>query len=642
MRLVQVVIIFLLAFFLTSCKPEDKQPPVITLLGNNPITIKRGEIYIDAGATAMDNVDGAVEVNSEGVVDYAKVGDYLITYIAEDKSGNTAAKTRLVHVINYSKFTFERIKIVEKEYKKNEILFFDFSLKKSYSKFDQVQLFSYISTDTNINDNEFEITGYGIDNHDFINNLFSSSSYVKITVPNQRGTYYTGICARIIWKDSHVIERIKTCTTPIKITVKESEEDKQPPVITLLGNNPITIRQGETYIDAGATAVDDVDGEIKVSKEGAVDYNNIGKYSITYTAKDKAGNVSEKTRIIYVINDNSLKINSIKNKVLNIDYLCRENDEMNIVGSNLQQNSEIRLDFINKNKLVTSVTPSSVLNEMITFHCPKLSDGFSGLYINYGDEKSDLYKIQFISKETPVIEKLSLYNNTLSIEGQNLNQNMNLHINNTIIKIDNKDGDSYFVGNVDMPEDTQSGYVYFKWNSLQSNSKYLIIKKEKNGTIESLNSNLVFDDISIWSQDNIGKVDSSGFFSLKINQERKYDIVYSDIFYKKKGYLSGVVLSNNESITLNSLSTAIAEVWNYLTVDYLSNDELLNLRNSLSSRDDIKKLAYFINTSLKKDILFLDSYPDSLREKVKNIARNIHNDFMNKKKRRLQQFPLIK
>ena len=40
------------------------------------------------------------------------------------------------------------------------------------------------------------------------------------------------------------------------------EVDTEPPVITVLGDNPITITVGDSYVDAGATCIDAIDGDI--------------------------------------------------------------------------------------------------------------------------------------------------------------------------------------------------------------------------------------------------------------------------------------------------------------------------------------------------------------------------------------------
>ncbi len=78
---------------------EDTIAPVITLNGSSTEDIIEGESYTDAGATAIDNIDGPVEVSTTGIVDTSKVGVYTITYTAVDNAGNKATETRTVNVL---------------------------------------------------------------------------------------------------------------------------------------------------------------------------------------------------------------------------------------------------------------------------------------------------------------------------------------------------------------------------------------------------------------------------------------------------------------------------------------------------------------------------------------------------------------
>ena len=82
--------------------------------------------------------------------------------------------------------------------------------------------------------------------------------------------------------------------------VRESIPDETPPVITLKGANPMTIIQGNTYAEPGATAVDDVDGTVSITTSGSVDTSTIGTYTITYSAEDSAGNTVSETRTVNV------------------------------------------------------------------------------------------------------------------------------------------------------------------------------------------------------------------------------------------------------------------------------------------------------------------------------------------------------
>lgn len=75
----------------------------------------------------------------------------------------------------------------------------------------------------------------------------------------------------------------------------DSQADTVKPVITLLGQAEATVLQGSEYTDAGATAWDNVDGDLSDSIEttGHVDTAVPGVYIIRYNVSDAAGNAAE-------------------------------------------------------------------------------------------------------------------------------------------------------------------------------------------------------------------------------------------------------------------------------------------------------------------------------------------------------------
>lgn len=96
-----VVALFLgSAMFLTNCKDdeEDTTNPVITIKGDNPVTIDFGAVYTDAGATATDNEDGAITVTVDNPVKTDAAGEYTVNYTATDKAGNKTTLKRTVYV----------------------------------------------------------------------------------------------------------------------------------------------------------------------------------------------------------------------------------------------------------------------------------------------------------------------------------------------------------------------------------------------------------------------------------------------------------------------------------------------------------------------------------------------------------------
>ena len=78
----------------------DIVPPSISLIGSD-ITSLVGDSYIDAGATALDNVDGDISDNIVATtnVDINSVGTYFVRYNVSDGNGNAAAEvTRIVTI----------------------------------------------------------------------------------------------------------------------------------------------------------------------------------------------------------------------------------------------------------------------------------------------------------------------------------------------------------------------------------------------------------------------------------------------------------------------------------------------------------------------------------------------------------------
>jgi hypothetical protein len=92
-----------------------------------------------------------------------------------------------------------------------------------------------------------------------------------------------------------------TCNVEVKEGYK-NETPNTPPIITLLGDNPINITVGDTFIDPGATATDVEDGDLtgSIITTGTVDTAVVGAYTITYTVTDSGGLTDTKTRTVNV------------------------------------------------------------------------------------------------------------------------------------------------------------------------------------------------------------------------------------------------------------------------------------------------------------------------------------------------------
>ncbi len=105
-----------------------------------------------------------------------------------------------------------------------------------------------------------------------------------------------GIYSPLKTRDYVIITVLPTTSTDVD-TVK--------PVLTLNGdtNITLTLTVGDTYVDAGATATDNKDGDITdaIVVDNPVDTTTAGTYTITYTVSDAAGNEATATRTVTVV-----------------------------------------------------------------------------------------------------------------------------------------------------------------------------------------------------------------------------------------------------------------------------------------------------------------------------------------------------
>jgi len=226
----------------------DTTSPVITLLGDANVSIPTGSTYVDAGATASDNYDGDItaDIVTTNNVNTAVSGDYTVTYNVTDSSGNAASTvTRNVNVWACVEYTVENRGVSNVYY-------------------------SYIDCDNKLVDNQVVLPD---------SESLPFCAKENSVVQTGGGLLGGGPCEE---------------TTP----------DTTSPVITLTGSSTVNIEVGDTYNDAGATASDDVDGNLTAN---IVTVNNVntsvaGTYTVTYNVSDSSGNAATQvTRTVNVV-----------------------------------------------------------------------------------------------------------------------------------------------------------------------------------------------------------------------------------------------------------------------------------------------------------------------------------------------------
>ena len=113
-----------------------------------------------------------------------------------------------------------------------------------------------------------------------------------------------------------------TGETDTSDTGDQEATDTTSPVTTLLGDNPVTVEVDSTYTDAGATASDEVDGDLTDSIEVVdnVDTSTVGSYDVTYNVSDAAGNAADEVvRAVEVIGVTEVATSVFLNPVISTD-----------------------------------------------------------------------------------------------------------------------------------------------------------------------------------------------------------------------------------------------------------------------------------------------------------------------------------
>ncbi len=328
----------------------DNISPIINLIREQNITLNLNENYIEYGAEAYDNIDGDISSNIiiNGVVDTSKVAKYTITYNIKDSSGNEANTSREITIIdnispaitlikdsnitlevnnNYIEYGAEANDNIDGNITSNIVITQDINISKigryivTYSIKDSSGNEAKISREVNTIDNIAPtITLIGDEKISIENGTNYNEEGAKAD-----DNYDKNLSIEIIGdvdtsKDGKyiIIYRVIDSSNNQAQTTREIRVytlDTTPPSISIKGSNSTTIYKGDSYSDSGASANDNVDGTLSVSKRGSVDTNTIGTYTITYSATDSSGNSSSKSRTVKVIKATP----TLDNTTLNID-----------------------------------------------------------------------------------------------------------------------------------------------------------------------------------------------------------------------------------------------------------------------------------------------------------------------------------
>ncbi len=225
----------------------------LELIGNKVIIVSYKSAYVEPGYKAsLFRKDLTSRVKVTGNVDVNKIGEYKIEYALEDESYNKKV-TRIVKVVDLNKPTItlkglETISLCGKEY-----------VEEGFEALDDV---------------DGDLTKEVITKRE--------TDRIIYTVSDKSG-------------NKSEVER--------KLVV-----DKESPVVTLNYSDIVTFKQGSKYVELGATAIDNCDGDVtsKIEIVSKVDTNKHEIFDVVYKVKDSFGNEGTATRKVKIFTDADL------------------------------------------------------------------------------------------------------------------------------------------------------------------------------------------------------------------------------------------------------------------------------------------------------------------------------------------------
>jgi len=195
------------------------------------------------------------------------------------------------------------------------------------------------------------------------NGSFSGVDDTLLIVPNITGTTWTGTLP--IRRISYGVGRLRVGVTYSNNTfdlcgqnaVGEFEDynvilqkDTNPPVITLKGKDTVLLEEYRKYIELGATAFDNEDGDVSHSLliENATNPTQPGYYQVTYDAQDRQGNKAVQViRIVKVIPDTtgpSITLNGSQTMFIEVFHGYKEDSAF--AKDNLDSNPSLSISGV--------------------------------------------------------------------------------------------------------------------------------------------------------------------------------------------------------------------------------------------------------------------------------------------------------
>ncbi|WP_282133725.1 DUF5011 domain-containing protein [Cellulophaga baltica] len=221
------------------------------------------------------------------------VGDHEVKIIASDNFGMEKEETLLYTIDEVSVIWTAASTATQVELGKTVAIVVNFEIDDTESGISFVRNYQLEAGQGELKDNDTE-------NNIVLNEdvQITPGTYTLNFTPSTLGV----VPINFVLTDSNNQER----NVILSFEVVEDIIDTMAPELTILGDNPFDVFLGVTYQDAGATALDDIDGDISseiVVDDTQVDTTVEDTYEVVYTVSDDDGNTATASRMVNVVRD---------------------------------------------------------------------------------------------------------------------------------------------------------------------------------------------------------------------------------------------------------------------------------------------------------------------------------------------------
>ncbi len=232
----------------------------------------------------------------------------------------------------------------------------------------------------------------------------SVSVNLNTNLPNTYPLTYTG---------TNTLGGVGTTTRTVVVN------DTLPPVVTVLGANPLTNLLNAPFVDPGATATDACAGNLAVGTNNTVNISVAGFYTNTYTASDGNGYSATNTRVVFVrppatlmvLNNNDSGAGSLRQAITDAESGATINFTNTLSGGDI---------------VLTST--ELLLNKNLTIDASSLTNGIT---LNGNDDGYRVFNIA--SGTTNVLTALTIVNGAPFGNGGGIINSGNLSLNHCTV-----------------------------------------------------------------------------------------------------------------------------------------------------------------------------------------------------------------